>query len=327
MNTNLLLVSPYSLEYFGGVQNQLLLIKKFLPKENFNLKFLCPDSPDFNLGKPIRMPFNGSVAPISLFANKKVILEAISWADVVHLHEPFIPIFFWRFPVDKKTIVSHHASLSNLLSWIQKKLIKKEKYAHIVTAVSKEASKHAISSVDVQIVPNAIESTHNSHKFTESYDILFIGRNEKRKNYQLYEQFSLVPTSKKYKFRAITNQNINSENISVYVNPNNEIKDKLLKNSSIYLAVNTHGESFGITIIEAINSGCIAICSDIEPFKELLEESGIYFNNNDLKSLTSAVEDITSRNAIDVYLKQKEHIRKYEIDKVIPSWISLYSQI
>ena len=92
MNTNLLLVSPYSLEYFGGVQNQLLLIKKFLPKENFNLKFLCPDSPDFNLGKPIRMPFNGSVAPISLFANKKVILEAISWADVVHLHLSLIHI-------------------------------------------------------------------------------------------------------------------------------------------------------------------------------------------------------------------------------------------
>ena len=123
MSTNLLLVSPYSLNYFGGVQNQLLLIKKFLPKEDYNLKFLCPDSPDFNLGKPIKMPFNGSVAPIALFANKKTILKAISWADVVHLHEPFIPIFFWRFPVDKRTIISHHASLSILLSLVQKKLI------------------------------------------------------------------------------------------------------------------------------------------------------------------------------------------------------------
>jgi glycosyltransferase involved in cell wall biosynthesis len=184
-----------------------------------------------------------------------------------------------------------------------------------------------VQGLNVRIVPNAIALEEMNIDFNTNREILFIGRNEKRKNYQLYEQFSLVPTSKKYKFRAITNQNINSENISVYVNPNNEIKDRLLKNSSIYLAVNTHGESFGITIIEAINSGCIAICSDIEPFKELLEESGIYFNNNDLKSLTSAVEDITSRNAIDVYLKQKEHIRKYEIDKVIPSWISLYSQI
>ena len=101
----------------------------------------------------------------------------------------------------------------------------------------------------------------------------------------------------------------------------------IFKETNIYLALNTKSESFGITIMEAINSGCIAICSDIEPFKELLEESGMYFNNNDLKSLTSTVEDITSRNAIDVYLKQKEHIRKYEIDKVIPSWISLYSQI
>ena len=327
MSTNLLLVSPYSLNYFGGVQNQLLLIKKFLPKEDYNLKFLCPDSPDFNLGKPIKMPFNGSVAPIALFANKKTILKAISWADVVHLHEPFIPLFFWRFPVDKRTIISHHASLSILLSLVQKKLIKKERHAHAVTAVSKEASKHVVSSVDVQIVPNAIELTNNSQHFSGGSDILFIGRNEKRKNYKLYEQLSSVAKNKKYNFRAITNQNIHSENISVFVNPDNGIKEGLLKKSSIYLAVNTHGESFGITIVEAINSGCIAICSDIQPFKELLEDSGIYFKNNDLDSLTLAVENITSKDVTNIYLKQLKHIRKYDIDKVITSWISLYSQI
>lgn len=327
MSTNLLLVSPYSLKFFGGVQNQLLLIKKFLPEDEYSIKFLCPDSPDFNLGKTLRIPFNGSIAPISLFSNKKILQEALSWSDIVHLHEPFIPLFFWRFPVDKKTIVSHHASLPKILSWIQKKLITKESNAHVITAVSKEASKHAISYVDVQIVPNAIDSTYNSHEFTGGSDFLFIGRNEKRKNYQLYEKFSSIAINEKNKFRAITNQNINSDNVSVYINPNNETKDKLLKNSSIYLAVNTHGESFGITIIEAINSGCIAICSDIQPFKELLEDSGVYFKNNDLESLTLAVEEITSRNTIDIYLKQRRHIEKYYIDKVIPSWISLYSQI
>ena len=261
------------------------------------------------------------------WSNKKTILKAISWADVVHLHEPFIPLFFWRFPVDKRTIISHHASLSILLSLVQKKLIKKERHAHAVTAVSKEASKHVVSSVDVQIVPNAIELTNNSQHFSGGSDILFIGRNEKRKNYQLYEQLSSVAKNKKYNFRAITNQNIHSENISVFVNPDNGIKEGLLKKSSIYLAVNTHGESFGITIVEAINSGCIAICSDIQPFKELLEDSGVYFKNNDLDSLTLAVENITSKDVTNIYLKQLKHIRKYDIDKVITSWISLYSQI
>ena len=176
-------------------------------------------------------------------------------------------------------------------------------------------------------LPNAIELTNNSQHFSGGSDILFIGRNEKRKNYQLYEQLSSVAKNKKYNFRAITNQNIHSENISVFVNPDNGIKEGLLKKSSIYLAVNTHGESFGITIVEAINSGCIAICSDIQPFKELLEDSGVYFKNNDLDSLTLAVENITSKDVTNIYLKQLKHIRKYDIDKVITSWISLYSQI
>ena len=93
------------------------------------------------------------------------------------------------------------------------------------------------------------------------------------------------------------------------------------------MCIRDSGESFGITIVEAINSGCIAICSDIQPFKELLEDSGVYFKNNDLDSLTLAVENITSKDVTNIYLKQLKHIRKYDIDKVITSWISLYSQI
>lgn len=327
MSINLLLVSPYSMNFFGGVQNQIDLIKTSLRGEDFNVKVLSPDSPDFNIGEAIKIPFNGSIAPIKLFPKRKIIKESLKWADIIHIHEPFIPLFFWRIPVNSKTIITHHSSISMLISSIQKMLIKNERKAAKITAVSNEAAKNVVQGLNVRIVPNAIAPEEMNIDFNTSRDILFIGRNERRKNFKLYYQLSELLKNSNYSFRAITNKNIRAPNVELYLNPDDEIKNEVLKISSIYLAVNTHGESFGITILEAINAGCTAVCSDITPFKDLLGDSGVYFKNNNLEDLKQTVERLFKSDMGAIYNKQKKHIDKYSLNKVMPSWISLYTQI
>jgi len=327
MSINLLLVSPYSMNSFGGVQNQIDLIKTSLRGEDFNVKVLSPDSPDFNIGEAIKIPFNGSIAPIKLFPKRKIIKESLKWADIIHIHEPFIPLFFWRIPVNSKTIITHHSSISMLISSIQKMLIKNERKAAKITAVSNEAAKNVVQGLNVRIVPNAIAPEEMNIDFNTSRDILFIGRNEIRKNFKLYYQLSELLKNSNYSFRAITNKNIRAPNVELYLNPDDEIKNEVLKISSIYLAVNTHGESFGITILEAINAGCTAVCSDITPFKDLLGDSGVYFKNNNLEDLKQTVERLVKSDMRAIYNNQKKHIDKYSLNKVMPSWISLYTQI
>lgn len=327
MSINLLLVSPYSMNFFGGVQNQIDLIKTSLRGEDFNVKVLSPDSPDFNIGEAIKIPFNGSIAPIKLFPKRKIIKESLKWADIIHIHEPFIPLFFWRIPVNTKTIMTHHSSISMLISSIQKMLIKNERKAAKITAVSNEAAKNVVQGLNVRIVPNAIAPEEMNIDFNTSRDILFIGRNERRKNFKLYYQLSELLKNSNYSFRAITNKNIRAPNVELYLNPDDEIKNEVLKISSIYLAVNTHGESFGITILEAINAGCIAVCSDITPFKDLLGDTGVYFKNNNLEDLKQTVERLVKSDMRAIYNNQKKHIDKYSLNKVMPSWISLYTQI
>ncbi|MDC2962387.1 glycosyltransferase family 4 protein [Acidimicrobiia bacterium] len=327
MSINLLLVSPYSMNFFGGVQNQIDLIKTSLRGEDFNVKVLSPDSPDFNIGEAIKIPFNGSIAPIKLFPKRKIIKESLKWADIIHIHEPFIPLFFWRIPVNTKTIITHHSSISMLISSIQKMLIKNERKAAKITAVSNEAAKNVVQGLNVRIVPNAIAPEEMNIYFNTSRDILFIGRNERRKNFKLYYQLSELLKNSNYSFRAITNKNIRAPNVELYLNPDDEVKNEVLKISSIYLAVNTHGESFGITILEAINAGCIAVCSDITPFKDLLGDTGVYFKNNNLEDLKQTVERLFKSDMGAIYNNQKKHIDKYSLNKVMPSWISLYTQI
>ena len=315
------------MNFFGGVQNQIDLIKTSLRGEDFNVKVLSPDSPDFNIGEAIKIPFNGSIAPIKLFPKRKIIKESLKWADIIHIHEPFIPLCFWRIPVNSKTIITHHSSISMLISSIQKMLIKNERKAAKITAVSNEAAKNVVQGLNVRIVPNAIAPEVMNIYFNTSRDILFIGRNERRKNFKLYYQLSELLKNSNYSFRAITNKNIRAPNVELYLNPDDEIKNEVLKISSIYLAVNTHGESFGITILEAINAGCTAVCSDITPFKDLLGDSGVYFKNNDLEDLKQTVERLVKSDMRAIYNNQKKHIDKYSLNKVIPSWISLYTQI
>ena len=102
MNTNLLLVSPYNVNFYGGVQNQVNLFKNNLDSSIFNVRVLAPDSSDYDIGKSFRIPFNGSNNPISLLPNKQILNQAIAWADIIHIHEPFIPLFFWRLKSSKK---------------------------------------------------------------------------------------------------------------------------------------------------------------------------------------------------------------------------------
>ena len=83
MSTNLLLVSPYNVNFYGGVQNQVKLFKDGLDKTNFNVRILAPDSSDYNIGNSFKIPFNGSNNPVTLLPNKKILNEAISWADII----------------------------------------------------------------------------------------------------------------------------------------------------------------------------------------------------------------------------------------------------
>ena len=55
MSTNLLLVSPYNVNFYGGVQNQVKLFKDGLDKTNFNVRILAPDSSDYNIGNSFKI--------------------------------------------------------------------------------------------------------------------------------------------------------------------------------------------------------------------------------------------------------------------------------
>ena len=324
MNTKVLQVTQYSLLTFGGVQEQINLINNYLNNlDNFESKILAPASYDFNIKNTFKIPFNGSKSNISIFPSRKLLKEAYNWADVIHVHEPHIPLLFWNLPKDKKLIFTFHASFSKFVIFLLKFLYFFKKLNNISVAVSDSSTPNALTMKTFPvIIPNMIE-IDNSINFNNSSTYLFIGRNEKRKNIKLFEDLSnSLNTS--YNYVAITNEKGTNERILYKLNVSNKEKIEIIKNAGIYLALNSHGESFGITLLEAINNGCIAVSSDIEAFKDVLEDSGIYFKNNNLDDLIETLNNLSRSNLVNIFNKQREHISKYDLRKNMQDYILLY---
>ena len=328
MSTNLLLVSPYNVNFYGGVQNQVNLFKNNLDSSKFNVRILAPDSFDYDIGKSFRIPFNGSNNPISLLPNKQILNEAIAWADIIHIHEPFIPLFFWRLKSSKNIIVTHHAKISKFIYFVLKFLYltlnNKNFYS---TAVSDEAKANALTlSKKTRIIPNFIVIDENI-SFIPNNNFLFIGRNERRKNLKLFIDLSKTIEETK-DFIAITNKSSEKDSIKYELNISDDEKNLIIKNVGFYIAPQTHSESFGITILEAINAGNIAICSNLPAFMDLLGDSGIYFENDNLQSLLNVLNKINNSDLYTIWNKQYDHINNnYNSKKVLDDWIYVYNNL
>mgnify|MGYP002880928741 FL=1 len=325
MNINLLFLTPYNLLNYGGVQHQINLMNDYISKtSNIESKIAGPYSNDYDLGRVINIPFNNSVASITLFPKRKKLLKAIEWSDVVHIHEPFIPLIFWKLPKNKKYIFTHHANLNKFYTFFMRIIYKIIKIQGVSVYVSESALSNAKTLNNQPIlIPNMIEINKNI-EFNNSKKLLFVGRNEKRKNFNYFNLLSREAVFQDYEFEAITNENIENFNGFIYLKPNDDKKNIIFQNSSIYLALNTKNESFGITLIEAINSGNIVICSDLAAFKNVLEESGIYYERNSYESLLSLLTNTLKSDLHSLWKKQYESIQKYDIEKNMERYVLLY---
>ena len=329
MSTNVLLITPYSFTKYGGVQNQVNLIEDYLDKHSeFNVKVFAHGKIEILRNEKIfNIPFNSSVSSVMLFPNRKILKEHIMWADVIHVHEPFVPIIFWRIPKNKKYVFTHHASLNQVVVFLLKTIYKLFTFNSMSTYVSDDAKSNALAlSQSSELIPNMIE-INNDASFSKSNGFLFIGRDEKRKNIKFFKMLSIKDAFKNSKFIAITNKILDTNNIVSYVNPTNHEKNQIFKKTNIYLALNTKSESFGITILEAVNNGNLAVTSSLDAFINVLKDSHVTFINNNFSSLQEVLLNLSKNKLNDLWEKQFNEIKKYDLLKNMEKFIYIYSKL
>ena len=156
---------------------------------------------------------------------------------------------------------------------------------------------------------------------------LFIGRQENRKNYNFFVKLSEQKLFSNKLFYSITNKDTLDKKINTYINPSEKLKTKIFSKTNIYLALNTKSESFGITLIEAVNNGNLVVSSDLKSFVSVLPNSHIVYKNYDFDSLCNVLKNLESEDLNALWNKQYKDIQIYNLEENMNKFVLLYSNI
>ena len=335
------LVSPYDFTWPGGVTAHVAQLARALGRSGHEVQVLAPHSPsrDFQdsdllvpFGRSVPLPSGGSTARVTLswwlYPKIRALLKKEQF-DIIHLHEPMVPILpLCVLEFSKSVNVgTFHASYSrqHLYRAFQPIIKRWQKRLHGSIAVSPAARRYVNNTFpgEYEIIPNGIDYKHFSANVAPlpqyqdgKLNILFVGRLEKRKGLRyLLEAYSKLkwemPNTRlivvgpgnpdKESYRILSSHGLRDVEFAGRVSYDE--LPRYYATADIFCSPATGGESFGIVLLEAMSAGKPVVASDIEGFRGIMTdgEQGLLVPKKDTGALANAL----GRLARDPELRSK----------------------
>lgn len=281
-------VCPYDLSAPGGVQQLSLELATELRRGGDEVILVGAgreahpnpghDGATVMAGRPFRVKGNDSIVPLTLSPMLwRRVRKALADVDVVHLHEPLVPLVGWvALTVDRPTVVTFHADPPSWVPWAYRRtpLLSHRMSRAVMTAVSDTAAAAIPRNWGtVTVIPNAIDvGSYDLPVGRVGHRVCFLGRDEPRKGLDvLLEAWpgirARVPLAELKVMGA--DRVVQIPGVEFLGRVSGGEKKRMLASSLVYVAPNTGGESFGIVIAEAMAAGCAVVCSDLEAFRDV----------------------------------------------------------
>jgi phosphatidylinositol alpha-mannosyltransferase len=350
------LVSPYDFIHPGGVVNHILALYDRLVGMGHEVRIIAPASRSIqsdeqhflHIGKARPLPVRGTTIRITVslrLAAKIKEVFASEKFDIVHLHEPFMPMLcsaVLRFSdsVNVGTFHACHGSPGYNFGWPFSKLMlyHRRRKLNGKIAVSKPAMDYASKHIpgNYTIIPNGIDLKHFSidvspfEQFSDGkINILFVGRLEKRKglNYLLkaykmvkkaYSNCRLIIVGPGVIFRRRYERYVKTNHLTdVVFTGTVEYKElpRYYKTADIFCSPATGRESFGIVLLEAMALGKPIVATSIEGYSSVMTsgKEGYLVPPRDSKEIAKAIltlinnESLRQQMGIRGFFTAKEH--------------------
>jgi phosphatidylinositol alpha-mannosyltransferase len=301
------LVCPYTWDVPGGVQAHVHDLADALRARGHEVSVLTPvddpndpDLPPYVVpaGRAVPVPYNGSVArlvfgPLSLARTRRWLRDGSF--DVLHLHEPTVPSvsMLALFAASGPIVATFHTALTRSRALqvfgtaLQPALEKLTGRIAVSPAARRVVVEHL--GVDAVLVPNGVDV----HRFDgatplpgrpDAPTVVFLGRiDEPRKGLvvlleALPELVRLVPDVRLLVAGPGDADDVREacpaslrDRVELLGRISEQDKPRVFASGAVYCAPNTHGESFGIVLLEAMAAGTPVVASDLEAFRRVLQ--------------------------------------------------------
>lgn len=364
------LASPYDWSVPGGVNRHIQNLAENFIRRGHEPEIIAPSSKPLGpeshhirvIGESvIGLPASGSIANVCLSYDLgprvKRLLSREQY-DIVHIHEPFMPLLPFQFVryADCPVVATFHATRDGgSRVYAYTKFLIKPYWGGLAGRVCvSRASLRMISRYFAdryRIIPNGIdypffasEAPPIPELMDHKRNILFVGRQEKRKGlpYLLEAYRKLKPEMPDTRLvivgpdggiraacmRYVEQHQIQDVNFVGLV-PYEDLP-RYYRSADVFCAPNTGHESFGIILLEAMAAGAPIVASDISGFRDVLDHGkhGLLVPPKDSDALASAIKNVLSNEdaAEAMAAAGPPHARQFSWDEVSSQVLAYYEE-
>ncbi len=332
------LVCPYSMGHWGGVQHQAANLARWLTEAGHEAWLVAPDAapPDRNVGSSRVIRFNRSRAPLALHpAARSATVAAVADADVVHVHEPFMPLVslaallgdtppkVGTFHADAGAAVRalYRAGSPVLRRWSRR--------LAVATAVSPVAQRSVASIVETEIVPNAVDVAGYDRDVSRRADrVVFVGRDDPRKGLDILLT-AWVRAGLDAELLVIGAARDDAPaGVTFLGRVDEDEKRDLLASASILCAPNTGEESFGLVVAEGMAAGCAVVASGIPAFAAVLGGDGRLVPPGDADALAKTLSNLLAEpeQAAALGAAARRAVMRFDRSAVVEAYLEAYAR-
>jgi phosphatidylinositol alpha-mannosyltransferase len=365
------IVVPFSWSYWGGVvehaENQArtlmelghearLIIGNDPPGVASRLLHPRPgrhgEPPPFVIpvGRTVIVPANFSLSNVCLTPQSMLRMKrafARERFDVVHVHEPLVPIMslYALEGAPCPVVVTCHAAGGRWWKWGRRfwgVLLSRIDYRIAVSEQARAAAEPWIGG-PFDVIPNGVALPDTAEPGGRAHHVAFLGRHEPRKGLPVLLRawpeirgrtgarlrvMGADPLAVRYLLRRL---GVSEDGIDILGVVTAEVRDAELARAKILVAPAVGSESFGMVLTEAFAAATPVVASDIPGYRDVASsETGILVPPEDAAALVEAsvalLEDEPRRAALGCRAREVAEER-YGWEAIVRRHLQIYSQL